>query len=436
MRIKNLLSEITIKDAWVKFYSDETKFPILKGDEDLFNKINQIYTDNINNFNKGVFTWLYNLIKNKQLKEEDFYKAKEYIKLFNKFINRIPKENRDITKFKSLPDLYDVVKEFEGNEELATSKKDEIRNIKKNEIKKVFEDDEWLIMVPLTEEASCIIGKGTKWCTAADSSNNMIDHYSSQGPLYVIVNKDTNEKYQLHFESNQLMDEKDRPISATYFFDYILENDYGVVDFLQGVNEKFWDFILESSSEDISDGGYSEIFNEALESGSEYAVTRALKDLRAGRDEYVVRTGFMYEKDPDNIEKWDIENLFEKHTNDEGFNDILTHLINIGYEIESDDSFITNYMDVLNKLKEYKLEINESYSIDKGRILYIKGINYNTKDGKYYEITITDPKLPNKIQKGSVNLETLLNYIHQGQLFENKKLIKTLIRESLFKIKK
>jgi hypothetical protein len=437
MRIEKLLFEITIKDAWVKFYSDKTKFPILKGDENLFNKINQIYTDNVNNFNKGLFTWLYNLINNNQLKEEDFYKAKEYIRLFNKYVNKIPKENRDITKYKTLPDLYEIIKDFEGNENIATSKKDEVRNIKKNEINKVFENDEWLIMVPLTEQASCIIGKGTQWCTAADNSNNMFSHYSSQGPLYVIVNKKDNTKYQLHFESNQLMDERDRPIPATHFFDYILEDAYDVIDFFQGANENFWDFILETSAEDQSDGGYSEIFNEALNNGSEYAITEALKTLRAGRDEDSVRTGFMYEKDPSNIDEWEIRNLFEYHINDEGFNDIIEHLNSIGYDF--DDTEIgphKDYIDAVKKLGEYKLGVDKTYKIDKGRNLRIVKVNFGANDDKYYKISITDPKTSNDIQTGDVTLETLLNYIHQGQLFENKEFIKKLIREELFKIRK
>ena len=201
-KLRQLIREITSKDAWINYYSDETKYPLLKGDEDLFNKINNIYTDNLNNFNKGIFTWLYNLIKKNELKEEDFYKAKNYISLFNKFINRIPKESRDINSFKSLNDLYDVIKEFEGNEDAPTSKQDELRQIKEKEVKKVFENGDWLVMIPLTERASCLIGKGTQWCTAADESNNMFDNYNSDGPLYVIVNKDDNSKYQLHFESN------------------------------------------------------------------------------------------------------------------------------------------------------------------------------------------------------------------------------------------
>ena len=439
MGMGNLITEISVKDAWTKFYSDKTKFPILNGDEELFNKINNLYTDNPNNFNKGFFTWLYNLMKNNQLKEEDFYKAKEYLRLFNKFINKIPKENRDINSYKSLPDLYDVIKQFEGNEDAPTSKQDELRQIKEKEVNKVFEDDEWLIMIPTTERASCLIGKGTQWCTAADN-NNMFDHYSEDGPLYVIVNKETNTKYQLHFESQQLMDETDRPISATHFFDYILEDDYDVVEFFQGANEGFWDFILETSTEEMADGGYSEIYQEALQNGSAEEIKDSLATLRYGNDEDAIRMGFLYEDNPDNISSYAVESLLEYHNGDEGFIDILEHLTNIDFDFSeiSNEFSLERYLKAIDDLKTHKLETHHSYNIDKNHSLRINSIDFNNindSEGKYYNVTMFFNDQSNN-KRSNLNIDTLLNYIHQGSLFEsklNKQFIKKLIRENLLR---
>ena len=433
----NLITEISVKDAWTKFYSDKTKFPILNGNEELFNNINNLYTDNPNNFNKGFFTWLYNLMNNNKLKEEDFYKAKEYLRLFNKFINKIPKENRDINSYKSLPDLYSVIQQFEGNDDAPTSKQDEQRQIKEKEVKKVFEDDEWLIMIPTTERASCLIGKGTQWCTAADN-NNMFDHYSEDGPLYVIVNKETNTKYQLHFESQQLMDEKDRPISATHFFDYILEDDYDVVEFFQGANEGFWDFILETSTEEMADGGYSEIYQEALQNGSAEEIKNSLSTLRYGEDEDAVRTGFLYETNPENISSNSVEALLEYHHEDEGFSDILEHLSNIKFDFDSisDEFSLEKYLKAINDLKRHKLELQHNYNIDKNHSLSINSIDFksiNDSEGKYYKVSMFFNDRSNS-KRSNLNIDTLLNYIHQGSLFEsklNKRFIKKLIRENM-----
>ena len=66
----------------------------------------------------------------------------------------------------------------------------------------------------------------------------------------------------------------------------------------------------------------------------------------------------MYEKDPSNIDEWEIRNLFEYHINDEGFNDIIEHLNSIGYDF--DDTEIgphKDYIDAVEKLGEYKFNI-------------------------------------------------------------------------------
>lgn len=414
---ENLITEITVSDAWSKFYSDVNKFPLLKGDINLFNELNDLYPRRGENFNKGYFTWLYNLVKNNQLKNEDFYKVKEYLRLFDKFINQIPNEFRDINKFKNINDLYDVIKQFEGGEDgISTSKTSEIKDIKKNEVEKVFENSGWLIMIPKTERASCLIGKGTKWCTAADQSNNMFDHYNEDGPLYVMVDKYNETKYQLHFESGQLMDADDRAVSVTYFFDHIVE-DSAVFDFLQSRYDKFWDFILENS---VDNGGYSETFEEALTSDVTPSVLeRTLETLRNGEDTYSVYLGFVYEKNPNNIDKYDVLRLFDSNGFDNPDEDdiehIFSHLTNIGYDFdEIGDENATNFNNAKIELEKHKLKVGSTYNTDKDRTIKINKINFGDDVNGEYNVTMDD-------KTGDIDLETLLNYIHMGQLFERLK---------------
>jgi len=425
---EGLINEITIKDAWTKFYSDVNKFPVLNGDESLFQKLNNVYPRKGDNFNKGYFTWLYNLLKINKLKEEDFYKAKEYLMLFNKFINKIPSEFRDINRFKNLNDLYDVVKEFEGGDEtMATSNSDEIRQIKKNEIDKVFENSNWLIMIPKTERASCLIGKGTKWCTAADESNNMFDNYNSDGPLYVMVNKDNNKKYQLHFESNQLMDENDSPIKASFFFDNILE-DNDAFKFLQEASEIFWDFILINSVDDIADGGYSETFEDALTSDVEPEVLKnTLSTLRNGSDSHSVYLGFAYEKNVNNISDDEVLRLFDgnafEYSDEEEIDSIFKYLNEIGYDFdEIGDENVSKFNNAREALRKHNIEIGKDYKTDKGRVIRVNKLNFGEEISNEYNVSMGD-------ETGNVNLETLLNFIYQGQLFENKNTIKQVLRE-------
>jgi len=42
--------------------------------------------------------------------------------------------------------------------------------------------------------------------------------YTDQGPLYININKRTNDKYQFHFESGSFMDMDDDPIDVKSFF--------------------------------------------------------------------------------------------------------------------------------------------------------------------------------------------------------------------------
>ena len=79
---------------------------------------------------------------------------------------------------------------------------------------KVYEDKEWLVVIPRDEEASCKYGAGTRWCTAA-SGYNYFDTYNAQGPLIIVIKKKTDTKVQLHFQSGQFMDASDSAISLS-----------------------------------------------------------------------------------------------------------------------------------------------------------------------------------------------------------------------------
>lgn len=159
--------------------------------------------------------WLLNIFRKGTLKTEDLYKANEYLKYFNKYINKI--EQKDINKYNSLQNLYTVIEPFitaeQNKQPVATSKSDEVRLAKKD-VRKIYEDSNWLVLSPLTREAAIYYGKNTQWCTAATSSSNMFDHYNSEGPLFINIDKRNNRKYQFHFETDQFMDERDNELDS------------------------------------------------------------------------------------------------------------------------------------------------------------------------------------------------------------------------------
>ena len=154
--------------------------------------------------------WLLALYTGGNLKLEDLYKATQYLTTFHKYKAKL--ERKDIGQYKSLPDLYNAIQPYEDNTQ-AASHKEEIRQMKEG-AEKVYEDENYLIVVPHTEEAAIFYGKGTQWCTAATNGRNYFNHYDEQGSLYININKKTGRKYQFHFPTAQFMDESDSPLRA------------------------------------------------------------------------------------------------------------------------------------------------------------------------------------------------------------------------------
>jgi hypothetical protein len=94
-------------------------------------------------------------------------------------------ENSDLTSYKtfqelelqmSLADLKLVDKEME------------------KQIEKLFEDDEWLVLKPLSYLSSKKYGASTKWCTASDREPDYYYRYVKRGILIYVINKKTGDK--------------------------------------------------------------------------------------------------------------------------------------------------------------------------------------------------------------------------------------------------
>ena len=93
-------------------------------------------------------------------------------------------ENNDVTSYSSWGDIEQAIS-------LA-----EIKLIDKEtakQIKKIYEDDEWLSLRPLSLEASMKYGANTKWCTTTESGQYYA-RYSLRGILIYNINKKTGYK--------------------------------------------------------------------------------------------------------------------------------------------------------------------------------------------------------------------------------------------------
>jgi hypothetical protein len=127
-------------------------------------------------------------------------------------IGRIKNKANVTHFFQNITRIYDEYEMKRGIEQKKRTK---------GQAKEVFNNEEMRVVVPEDQDAACYYGQGTAWCTASTSSTNYFDHYSKDGPLYVIIPKQSNhdgEKYQLHFESGQYMDEGDGSINLQRLF--------------------------------------------------------------------------------------------------------------------------------------------------------------------------------------------------------------------------
>jgi hypothetical protein len=98
--------------------------------------------------------------------------------VFEKISSNLPKT--DINQYQSLDELLKALNDYQ-NKPRREYKQVEGGNV-------VFENDRFFIVNPLTHQTSCYYGRGTKWCTAADSDYHFNEH-NSDGKLFYILDK-------------------------------------------------------------------------------------------------------------------------------------------------------------------------------------------------------------------------------------------------------
>ncbi|MCS7316796.1 MAG: hypothetical protein NZZ41_00535 [Candidatus Dojkabacteria bacterium] len=170
--------------------------------------------------------------------------------------NKLKSEHKDINQIKNINQLLDILDEYKEEETKSISEKEkEIeQNFYKNgEAILIYNDNNLKVVVPKSKAASCFFGRNTRWCTAASTSKNYFNFYNKKGPLYIILDKKKNKRFQFHFETKQFMDEKDQPIRIEDFkTNYpILSNIFREIEKKNYKTKVFYD-ISELTSSDIA----------------------------------------------------------------------------------------------------------------------------------------------------------------------------------------
>jgi hypothetical protein len=149
------------------------------------------------------------------------------VKSFDKYQSQLDK--KDINQYKSFEELDSALTPFY---EKRKQKRLE------GQVKKIYEDDKFVVLKPETEEASCKYGSNTKWCVTQKGGGHFERYTSGNQGLYFIINKtnSTNKNYSkvaIHFNEDgdaKYWDSQDSPMSQreidilNYAFPEVIES--------------------------------------------------------------------------------------------------------------------------------------------------------------------------------------------------------------------
>lgn len=101
----------------------------------------------------------------------------EILSKFDKYRKNL--EKKDINQYETIGELADTISDYE---------RDKSPKISETESIKLVDNEDIIIVRPLTHRSSCKYGSGTKWCTT-HKDNKYFNQYDGKGNLYYIHNK-------------------------------------------------------------------------------------------------------------------------------------------------------------------------------------------------------------------------------------------------------
>lgn len=113
----------------------------------------------------------------------------DVIELFHKFQNKLDVSERDINSWKNFTELRERLFELQqltGGKSKTANKKD----LKASGSKKLYEDEQVLLVHIISKEASCSYGSGTKWCVTMRDQKYFEDYTSRNVILIYLLRKD------------------------------------------------------------------------------------------------------------------------------------------------------------------------------------------------------------------------------------------------------
>ena len=142
---------------------------------------------------------------------EDADQIKTALERYHSMKPQLQPNERDIGRFKTFYRFEDFV-DSKLDPELKAEIENEILN--RSDVKVLYNGPMGTVAIPHSHEASCELGRGTKWCTAQTNNDTWFDSYNKSNDLIIYNEKPGNAKYQFHVKLDgiEARDARDRSI--------------------------------------------------------------------------------------------------------------------------------------------------------------------------------------------------------------------------------
>jgi len=151
---------------------------------------------------------------------EDKDQIADTLNWFHQYKQQLPLNNRDIGRYPSYYDFEDTIDSFRLTDKIDDT--DSETTLARDDVTVLYNGPMGTVTIPKTHEASCELGRGTKWCTATTNNDEWFKNYSKQNDLIIYNEKPGNAKYQFHvtLQGLEARDARDREISTQQSHDF------------------------------------------------------------------------------------------------------------------------------------------------------------------------------------------------------------------------
>jgi hypothetical protein len=172
----------------------------------------------------------------------------DLVSKFHKSVQRL--EKKDINQYETLDELDDTLEKLGATSKEKRQKKKEVAQ---EGSRIVYESDEYFVVRPETEEASCYYGQNTQWCISATESSNYFEDYTQRGKAFYMIrnnyksDKDPNKRIALVYSDEYGYSRPEEIFDAT-------DDQISLSSLEEALGDEY-DDILDAAKSDLEEHG-------------------------------------------------------------------------------------------------------------------------------------------------------------------------------------